>query len=188
MNQDVKNSRPVIIGVGQHVHRPQQSGEIKNVVELIKSAVQKAEEDAQVNNLSKKVDTLFLVNSFSMSSENPLLELTQRMGIKPDNTAYTWIGACAPQWFVNQMKERLDSGQSRLGLICGGEALKSKKLESIESGAQSWDQHLPQKKTWMVGDLRDPLTSPEIKYGLMLPIHMYPLFENSLRYLMKERP
>ncbi|MBW2007178.1 MAG: hypothetical protein JRJ16_03890, partial [Deltaproteobacteria bacterium] len=34
----------------------------------------------------------------------------------------------------------------------------------------------------MVGDLRDPLTALEAKYGLLLPVQIYPLFENSFRY------
>ncbi|MBU2643113.1 acetyl-CoA acetyltransferase [bacterium] len=181
MNQDYKTSRPVIIGVGQHVNRSRQTDEPKEVDELIASAVRKAEEDAQCRDLAKKVDTLLLVNSFSMTGDDPYSKLNHSLGIKPDHMAYTWIGACAPQWYVNQMKERLASGQSRLGLICGGEALYSKKLKSTKSSGQSWDQSFPEKRPWMAGDLRDPLTSLEMKYGLMLPIHIYPLFENSLR-------
>ena len=182
MPQESKGGRAVIIGVGQHVHQPKQSGETKDVLELIESAIHKAEEDSQYKNLLKKVDTLFLVNSFSLSNEDPLSEIAQRIDIKPDHSECTWIGASAPQWFANQMKQRISSGQTRLGLICGGEALASKKIASAKDNTRGWDQFLPKKQSWMVGDLRDPITPYEAKYGLLLPINIYPLFENGLRY------
>jgi len=182
MPHEINNSRTVIIGVGQHVYRSHSTGESKNVAELIETAIRKAEDDAQCKDLAKKADTLLMVNSFSITDPDPFSELTHRLNIKPENNSYTWIGACAPQWYVNEMSARLASGQSRLGLICGGEALYSQKLKSTKGEDQGWSQSFPEKKDWMAGDLRDPLTALEIKYGLVLPLHIYPLFENSLRY------
>ena len=178
-NSDSK--RPVIIGVGQCVHRPADPAEIKRPLDLVEKAIFRAERDSCVRSLIQKVDTLCLVNMFSQPYDDTLSRLSSRIGASPGHKAYTWIGATAPQWFVNQSAERLFEGQTRLALICGGEAFYSRRLEAEAKGAvfEQWD--LPPRMSWMVGDLRDPLTSLELKYGLMFPINVYPLFENALR-------
>jgi len=174
--------RPVIISIGQCVHRSADPAEIKTPMELIEMAVRTAEADSHVKALVQQVDTLCLVNILTRQYDDPLSELTARINIKPKHQSYTWVGATAPQWFVNQTAENIISGKARIGLICGGEAIHSKKIEAKTKGSvfQQWD--FPPKKPWMAGDLRDPLTGLEMKYGLILPIHVYPLFENALRY------
>jgi acetyl-CoA C-acetyltransferase len=176
------DKRPVIIGIGQSVHRSAEPAEIKSPVELIEMAVREAEADSHAKALIQKVDTLCLVNILSNQYDDPLSELSKRIGIKPKHQAYTWVGATAPQWFVNQTAEQIISGKARIGLISGGEAFHSKKIEAKAKGTafRQWD--FPPKKPWMAGDLRDPLTELEMKYGLILPIHIYPLFENALRH------
>ena len=175
-------NRPVIIGIGQCVHRSVVPAEIKTPMELIEMAVRAAEADSHVKALAQKVDTLCLVNILTQQYDDPLSELSGRLHIKPKHQAYTWVGACAPQWFVNQTTEKIISGETRIALICGGEAFHSKKLEARANGSvfQQWD--FPHKKPWMAGDLRDPVTELEMKYGLTLPIHFYPFFENALRH------
>lgn len=175
-------NRPVIIGIGQCVHRSVVPAEIKTPMELIEMAVREAEEDSHVKALARKVDTLCLVNILTQQYDDPLSELSGRLHIKPKHQSYTWVGATAPQWFVNQTAEKIISGGTRIALICGGEAFHSKKVEAKVNGTtfQQWD--FPHKKPWMAGDLRDPVTELEIKYGLVLPIHIYPFFENALRH------
>ena len=176
--------RPIIIGVGQTVHRPDHESDVVEAADLILKAVHQAERDAGLPQLAKKIDTMYLVNCFSWASEQPVSDLERFIGARPVDTAYTWVGATAPQWFVNQMAERLATGKSSIGLICGGEALYSKKLKARAKGLRDSGQFpkIPKKRSWMTGDLRDPLTGLEIQYGLMLPIHIYPLFENALRH------
>ena len=177
MMNSSQDMRPVIIGVGQCVHKPEDPGEAKKSLDLVEIAVETAEEDSGVSGLSEKIDSLCLVNMLSGSYLDPCGELAQRLGAKPRSSAYTWIGATAPQWFVNRSAENIVSGQARIVLICGGEAFYSKKLRE-----GSWDWDFPQKESWMVGDLRDPVSNLEQKYGLVLPLHFYPLMENALRF------
>ena len=177
-----QNIRPVIIGVGQCVHKPEGLGQVKQPLDLVEIAVKRAEEDSGVLGLTPKIDSLCLANMLSGSYKDPCGELTQRLGAKPKSTAYTWVGATAPQWFVNRTAENIASGQARLVLICGGEAFYSKKLENKAKGGGSWDWSFPEKESWMVGDFRDPVNYLEQKYGLVLPLHLYPLMENALRF------
>jgi acetyl-CoA C-acetyltransferase len=145
-------------------------------------AVQEAEQDSHIKFLSKKADTLCLVNMFSISQDDPPALLSARLDIHPKHREYTWIGATAPQWFVNHAAEKIISGNARLVLICGGEALHSKKIDARLKGVEYQQWSFSKKEPWMVGDLREPFTKPELQYRLILPIHVYPLFENALRH------
>ena len=174
--------RPVIIGIGQVVNRSNNETDIKTPLDLIETAIWEAEKDSCTKELIQQTDTLCLVNILSRQYANPLSELESRLRIKPKHGAYTWIGATAPQWFVNQSAEKVLSGETRLALICGGEAFHSGKIEARTKGTVFEQWNPSTKKPWMAGDLRDPLTLLELKYGLALPIHIYPLFENALRH------
>ena len=174
--------RPVIIGVGQSVHRSADPDDIRTPLALIEAAVRAAEADAHVKSLAQKADTLCLVNMFSMPEGNPLAALTSHLDINPSHQMYTWIGATAPQWFVNHAAEKIIAGDARIVLICGGEALHSKKIDARSKGIRYEQWNYPVKEPWMVGDLRDPFTPMELKYNLILPIHIYPLFEHALRH------
>ncbi len=174
--------KPVIIGIGQFTNRSDDPEVIFSPMDLIEKAIERAEKDSTIKFLARKIDSLCLVNIFSQIYRDPLSELQSRIGVKPRHNAYTWIGATAPQWFVNRTAERIASGESRLALICGGEAFHSKKI-NVQAMGKAFDQwEVTPKEPWMAGDLRDPLTPLEVTYGLMLPIHIYPLFENALRH------
>ncbi|MBW1888868.1 MAG: hypothetical protein JRI52_11070, partial [Deltaproteobacteria bacterium] len=107
MDSNSENRRPVVIGVGQHMHRPQDYSEIKSPLEMIEEAISKAEEDTGLTELAKKIDTLCLVNILSRTCEGLPAELSQRIGAVPKCEEYTWIGASAPQWFVNRAAKRI---------------------------------------------------------------------------------
>jgi len=177
--------RPVIIGIGQVVNRSKDEADIKTPPDLIETAIRKAEKDSGAKELIKQTDTLCLVNILSRQYDDPLSELESRLRFKPKNKSYTWIGATAPQWFVNQSAKKILSGETRLALICGGEAFHSGKVEARTKGTVFEQWNPSAKKPWMAGDLRDPITFLELKYGLALPIHIYPLFENALRHHKK---
>jgi len=176
------NKRPVIIGVGQSVNRSDDPADIKTPIDMIEAAVRMAQDDSCIKGLIEKVDTLFLVNIMSRHYADPLSEISSKLGVMPNRKAYTWIGATAPQWFVNQAAKNIFAGNTRLALICGGEAFHSAKIEAKIKRQTFQQWNLPPKKQWMAGELRDPLSSLEMKYGLALPINVYPLFENAFRH------
>jgi len=176
------HQRPVIIGIGQSVNRSYDPVDIKNPLDMIEAAVRAAQDDAGTKKLIEKVDALYVVNIMSRHYTDPLSEVAARLGAAPRQKAYTWIGATAPQWFVNQAAKNIAEGHTGIALICGGEAFHSAKIEAKlkRTVFQQWD--LPPKKPWMAGELRDPFSALEVKYGLMLPLNVYPLFENAFRH------
>lgn len=174
--------RPVIVGVGQFTNRSYDASDIKEPLEMIEIAIKEAEKDIGVAGLSKKIDSLSVVNILSASYPNPAQMLAERIGAHPSTLSYTWVGAAAPQWLINRAAEGIAKGFCRLVLVCGGEAFHSRRLASKMGRRKAWNWEFPEKSPAMVGDLRDPLTPLELRYGMVLPIHIYPLFENALRH------
>ncbi|MGD2126373.1 MAG: hypothetical protein PVG99_09850, partial [Desulfobacteraceae bacterium] len=174
--------RPVIVAVGQFVNRSHDPSDIKDTLDMTEIAVRRAEEDAGVGPLIEKVDHLCVVNMLSSLDPDPSRMIAERIGAKPDKLLYTWVGATAPQWFVNRMAEEIANGSCRLALICGGEAFHSRLLAARLGKGKKWNWEFPKKRSSMVGDLRNPLSLLEQHYGITLPVQIYPLFENALRH------
>lgn len=174
--------RPIIIGAGQFTNRSYDIEAVKDPLEIIEMAIHQAEIDAGVEGLCKKVDSICLVNILSNISTDPPKELSERIGSQSARLSYTWVGATAPQWFVNRTAEEIAKGKCRLALICGGEAFHSLKVAKRMGKGRPPGWTRAKDSPYIVGDLREPLTPLEISYGLTLPIYIYPLFENALRY------
>jgi len=56
--------KPVIVGVGQVINRPDDSGWVLSPMDLIEKAIKRAEKDSTIKSLALKIDTLCLVNIF----------------------------------------------------------------------------------------------------------------------------
>ena len=105
--------RPVIVGVGQFTNRSYDASDIKEPLEMIEIAIKEAEKDIGVAALSKKVDSLSVVNILSASYPNPPQMLAERIGAHPSTLSYTWVGAAAPQWLINRAAEGIAKGLCR---------------------------------------------------------------------------
>ena len=177
-----KNKIPVLVGAAQLVHREKTVDQL-DPLRMMAEASKMAARDATLDGLAK-VDTLYIVNCLSKNLSEPVLDLSNLLGIRPIETGYTGIGATAPQWFVNRAAERIFFGESELVLICGAEAFYTH--GKIRSMAQALNDYYftddpSSGYSRFVGDVRRPLTDLEIHYGLVLPVAMYAIFENALR-------
>ncbi|MDY6934975.1 MAG: hypothetical protein SVZ03_12245 [Spirochaetota bacterium] len=175
-----KNRIPVLVGIGQLVHREKTQIQL-DPIKMMEEVCRKAAEDARLDNL-RKVDTLYIVNCISKVMSKPAQELSELLGIQPSDTGYSWIGACAPQWFVNRAAERIFSGKSELVLICGAEAFYShEKIQTGDSASSFFVEDDKAAGSLYIGDVRKPVSDLEIFYGLMSPLLSYSIFENALR-------
>ena len=176
-----KNRVPVIVGAAQLTHRektPTQLDPLRMMAEVSRMAAQ----DALLSDLPR-VDTLYVVNCISKELKAPARDLSNLLRIEPAEAGYTLIGASAPQWLVNRVAERIYRGQTEVALICGAEAFYThSEVPPMGHGMAlyfSEDQASLAKR--FAGDVRKPITDLELRYGLVLPVTLYALFENALR-------
>lgn len=159
---------PVIIGVGQALGRDEPVSPLR----LIERAVRKAFEDAP--GIDQRIDQVSVVNIINGGGRAPATLLSERLGIRPGRTETTTIGGNTPQWLVTRAAASIADGQDLTALIAGGEAVHSQR-ENPELGDDADAEGVADE---VVGDDRPGLSPPELAAGLMVPAHVYPLFES----------
>ena len=80
---------------------------------------------------------------------------------------------------MNEAAERIHSGDLKLVLIAGAEAMYSARRARSKGVDLGWSPR--GNPTPDVGDTRPGITEAEAKHGATLPTAVYPLFENALR-------
>ncbi|MCP4754642.1 MAG: hypothetical protein GY866_27485, partial [Proteobacteria bacterium] len=172
-----RNRIPVLVGIGQLVNKNSESA--GEPLEYMAECARKAADDMEARDVLPKIDSLSVVNVISRKYVDPSTMLAEMLEAKPSDKVTTPIGATAPQGLTNRLCNRISKGESEIGLICGAEAFHSGKGKpdlSASGGGQN-DSSTVQ----LFGDMRPPLSKTEIKYGLVMPSVVYPLFANAYR-------
>lgn len=159
---------PVIIGVGQALG----GDEPVSPLGLIAQAARRALDD--VPGLDQRIDQVSVVNIMNGGGTAPATLLSERIGLRPGRTETTTLGGNTPQWLVTRAASAIADGQGVTALIAGGEAVHSQR-QNPELGS---DADTTDAVDEVVGDDRPGLSSPELAAGLMVPAHVYPLFES----------
>jgi len=170
----------VIVGIGQVVNRDRDLDSAPEPLDLMVEASMRAQTDAGATGLLDRVDTVYVPNILTWAYTDPAGFLASRLGARPGETGYTFIGATAPQWFVGRAAERIAQGLSEIALVCGAEALHTLSLAARSGRLLSWKAYHDPPET--IGDKREPGTEIENAYDLIRPLHLYALYENRLRY------
>ncbi len=175
-----KKRIPVLVGASQLTNR-EKTEKQKNPVDFMAEACRMAAKDAAISDLDG-VDTICVVNCLSRILERPGEDLAKILGIESPKTYYSTVGAVSPQWFVNESAEKIYSGKAEVVLICGAESFYTKeKIPHFGHSLEYYVSNYKKSASMFTGDKRQPYTSIEARYGLILPILMYPMFENALR-------
>lgn len=159
---------PVIVAVGQALGRD----EAISPLGLMERAARQALDDAR--GIDQAIDRVSVVNIINGGGKAPATLLADRLHLAPQRTETTTIGGNAPQWLVNRAAAAIAEGEGGTTLIAGGEAVHSQR-EHPELGQEA---DATDAVDDVVGDDRPGLSTAELAAGLMVPAHVYPLFES----------
>lgn len=170
---------PVIVGVGQINDRPADPAAGLDSAGLMIAALRLAEEDAGVPLLAH-ADSLGIVPQVSFRRTNPLMEkLCEAIGADPRfKSEGTYPGGHTPILRLNEAANLIGSGEAKICLVTGGEALRtSAQQKAIAKGTSVSEQNA------MRGRAPKADRVPEYRelYNFLAPIDIYPLYENALR-------
>lgn len=187
------DSTPVLVGVGQFTEKGVALDRARTPMDIAAEAARVALIDSGVSDrLTAALDTLAVIRIFPDSyrrsrnvntfgrAENPPRAVARRLGANPRNAIYSQVGGNMPQKLVNEMAERIASGELGAVLITGSEAQKTA-IDAKRQGVQlNWQEEDE-------GSLEDRgigqtlFSEHERAHGAGVPIQTYPLFENALR-------
>ena len=173
---------PILVGAGQLTRRPTDIDDILPPVHLISEAARGAEQDAGAA-LLHRVDSVQVVDVMVWRPINSALAVADALGIAPRETVTTTVGGNTPQTLVNEAAMDILAGRRDVVLIGGCEAVHSRRLAHKAGMHVEWNAQAegtpPPDRT--VGVDRSGLTDHEASRGLLMPVQVYPIFENAIR-------
>lgn len=162
---------PVVVASGQSIER----SEVVTAVDLMERAAGSALADVPA--LRGAIQRVSVVNVMSGPGPAPATELAARIGVTGATCEVTTIGGNSPQWLVNRAAADITSGTLDVTLIAGAEAIRSYRARRSRGMPRDLGaHHLPPDP--VVGDDLPGVGPAESAIGLLLPVHVYPLFES----------
>ena len=113
-------------------------------------------------------------------AENPPYAIATRLALSPELGVYGNVGGDTPQKYINEMASRIVSGELKLAMVVGGEALRTARVARRQNFALDWQES--DSRLFEDRGIGEAMASKhEFAHGLGVPIQTYPLFESALR-------
>ena len=167
---------PVLVGAGQVNDRRDDA--TLEPVDLMAMAAREAADPRVL----RAVDAIRVVNLLSWRYRDPGLLLGARVGAGPAATFYTGVGGNTPQSLLNQACVDIQQGRAGVILLAGAETWRTRKKLKAKGIRPDWTRQDESVPVPPGSEHEVPMAGPaEDHVGLLLPSHVYPLFEEALR-------
>ncbi|MFM8409151.1 MAG: acetyl-CoA acetyltransferase [Alphaproteobacteria bacterium] len=172
---------PVLVGSGQVTGREEDPSRALEPIDLMAEAARRAAASAGLApEALGRLDRIAVVNLLSWRYGNAPRSLAARLGASPREEIYTTIGGNTPQSLVNRTAADIAAGRVEMALIAGGEAMATLRRAQKAKLRLAWSGE-GEGRPESFGDARDGTCQVETDHGLMMPVVVYPLFENAIR-------
>ncbi len=171
---------PVVVGVAQHLQRPDDLAEAVEPVALMEQVVRGAATDAGAASLVADLDYIGVVDGAWRYSDPGRL-LADRLGATNATTALSATGGNTPQSYLNALAARIAAGDLDRAVIVGAETIWSRRrkkragmevAKTVQSGVEP-DERFAAEVPMSTGFEHDR--------GMEQPINFYPVFESAIR-------
>jgi acetyl-CoA C-acetyltransferase len=170
---------PVIVGVGQFLHRATGIDDALEPVALMEHAVLAAAHDAGLSG-PPPAQSVRVVSLLSWKYRNAPRFLAERLGIVPDELALTTNGGNSPQSLVNRTALDIQAGLD-VAILAGGEAFRTFMRARRAGETLHWPKAADHDVPVSIGADLDMNLPAETERGLYMPVQIYPMFETALR-------
>lgn len=176
--------KAVVIGIGEVFDRPQDLMKSKEPLTLMADAVKKAA--TPFPELLKRADTVEVVKEACWPYLDLPRSLSDLLGIKPKRAYYGQGSGHGPVVHVHDSALRIARGEADIVVIAGAEAQNSVDRAAKAKIKLPWTQE-DAPATVMFG-VRPHSNPVAVKYGLVAPLHIYPLYENAIAAAWNQTP
>lgn len=134
---------PCVIGVAQAVSRPDDGPSPEPLAEW-EDVVRRAAADAEASgDVLGAVESLQVVYCQSWQYDDPPGRLAGLLGIEPAHRHYSGIGGTTPQVLVNRIAAAVLAGSLDVAVVCGAEALDTKRRLKKAGERPDWSHRDP---------------------------------------------
>ena len=172
---------PVIVGVGQHLHRARGIDDALEPAALMEEATRHAAADAGLDTVPA-LDSIRVVGLLSWRYGDPAWALAERLEQQPGELAVTTMGGNSPQTLVNTTAAEILAGAVDVVLLSGAEAWRTR-MRIRKAGIEPhWpkapDDHPAPR---ILGSELEMNMQAELDRQIYMPVQLYPLFETAIR-------
>lgn len=179
----------MIVGVGQLTRRPPAGVDAAWVeaadepVAMMATALRRAAADSGADaDLLSRADRIAVVALMSWAYRNPALLLAEELGARPADLVLTGTGGNSPQALVDRAAADIRAGRLDVALLTGVEAIYTRRLAGRFGVNLQWTSQPDDTPAPIpFGSDRAGTSEQEMAVGLLMPVQIYPLFENALR-------
>ncbi len=173
---------PVLVGVGQILQRDSDpaAGVGKEPLELMIDAVRAAAEDAGAPGLLARANSVRVIRGI-WPYENPASAVADAIGCPNAETGLSTWGGNAVQSVLNDSALAIQAGKMDAVILTGAECGRTEAKAQRAGIEPSW-RDVPGEPDRRFGVQLKMRHRAEASRGLLMPIHMYPVFENAIRH------
>jgi acetyl-CoA C-acetyltransferase len=173
---------PVIVGVAQTLRRPEDPATASAPVDMMADSLRLAAEDSTAGaTLLDRADSVRVPSVLSWRYTDPGALVADRLGISPRQTVVTTAGGNSPQMLLNDSALAIQRGELDVVLMAGAEAMYTRFRARKVKAWLDWEPQADAEPSLLLGDERPGTNDAEMARSIVLPIQIYPIFENALR-------
>jgi acetyl-CoA C-acetyltransferase len=174
---------PVLVGTGQLLQKVAPEDALEPAA-MIAEAARRAATDAGSPKLLDAIESVRVVSLLSWRYPDPGAAVAAQLGISPRHTAVTPMGGNSPQTLVNKTARAIAAGDLDVALLSGAEAWRTRMAYRKRDEKPPWSSIDEGTPAEVLGD-ELPMTHPaEAARGIVMPVQLYPVFENALRHAL----
>ncbi len=163
----VDGRTPCVIGVARHTWHPRSDVTAPEPLEMWQAIALEAAKDAMSKrDPLKRVDDLSVVHCQSWQYDDPAERLAQRLGLAEGERSVSILAGSSPQRMLNAAAERMLSGESRVALVVGGEALATTARMRRDGESPKWSSPHPNPTAFPL-DFDEWFLPTELAHGVI---------------------
>ncbi len=182
--QHPPENTPVIVGVGEITHRTKDAAEGIEPIDLMAGALRAAEADSGAT-LLPRLDSLDIVLERSWPYPDPEGLLARRLGVTPARNVYGPSGGESPVRHIHEAALRIARGESLVAAVTGGEARYTVEAATKAGIELPWSERVPNPVVPVAAAFQHEVA---VAHGRVLPIYLYPLYENASHVAWGQSP
>lgn len=175
---------PVIVGIAQVQQRVEDPLAGIEPIDMMVQAIRQAADDAESPSLLSQVESVRVIRGV-WRYKQPARYVAEQIGVPGAETVGTPFGGNMVQSTVNQTALDILAGDRSLVVITGAENGNSQ-AKARKTGVELPVRDTSGPYTRMLGEDKSMSAEAEQARGIRMPIQLYPIFENALRYARGE--
>jgi acetyl-CoA C-acetyltransferase len=173
---------PVIVGVAQTLRRPEDPPTASAPVDMMAETVRLAAADSGAGDvILARTQSVRVPSVLSWRYTDPGSLVAERLGVAAQDTVVTTPGGNSPQMLLNDTALAIQRGDLDVAVLVGAEAMYTRFRARKAKAWLDWEPQPDAVPSEVLGDERPGTNDAEMARAIVLPIQIYPIFENALR-------